>query len=26
MLVVIALGGVRRGQRVEWKQRTYLSS
>ena len=26
MLLVIALGGVRRGQRVEWKQRTYLSS
>jgi hypothetical protein len=26
MLFVIAFGGVRRGQRVEWKQRTYLSS
>jgi chlorobactene glucosyltransferase len=26
MLLRIALGGVRRGQRVEWKQRTYLSS
>lgn len=26
MLLVIALRGVRRGQRVEWKQRTYLSS
>jgi len=26
MLLAIALGGVRRGQRVEWKQRTYLSS
>jgi len=26
MLFVIALGGVRRGQRVEWKQRTYLSN
>ena len=26
MLFVIAVGGVRRGQRVEWKQRTYLSS
>ena len=26
MLFVIALGAVRRGQRVEWKQRTYLSS
>ena len=26
MLFVIALGGVRRGQRVEWKQRSYLSS
>jgi chlorobactene glucosyltransferase len=26
MLFVISLGAVRRGQRVEWKQRTYLSS
>jgi chlorobactene glucosyltransferase len=26
MLFAIALGGVRRGQRVHWKQRTYLSS
>jgi chlorobactene glucosyltransferase len=26
MLFVIALGGVRRGRRVEWKRRTYLSS
>jgi chlorobactene glucosyltransferase len=26
MLLVIAVGGVRRGRRVEWKQRTYLSS
>ena len=26
MLLVIAVGGVRRGRRVQWKQRTYLSS
>jgi chlorobactene glucosyltransferase len=26
MLLVISLGAVGRGQRVEWKQRTYLSS